>query len=206
MSSASVRRLTPQEYLAQERLAEHRSEFFRGEVFAMAGTSFRHSLIKDNVSRETGNQLKDGPCRVVTSDQRVKVRDTGLYTYPDVVIICEEPQFEDKMLDTLLNPLVLVEVLSDSTEKYDRGTKFEHYRKLASLQEYILISQVRPLVEHYVRQPDGSWPVTVYDDLSQVFEFASIPARIPLEEIYRGVQFSESRPGPPEPSPSGEPG
>jgi Uma2 family endonuclease len=203
MSSASVRRLTPQEYLAQERLAEYRSEYLRGEVFAMAGASTKHSLIKDNVSREAGNQLKDGPCRVVTSDQRVKVGSTGLYTYPDVVVFCDEPQYEDKMFDTLLNPRVLVEVLSPSTEQYDRGAKFEHYRQLPSLQEYILISQDRALVERYVRQPDNSWPVTVFEELSQVFVFASIPVQIPLEEIYRGVQLSESRPGPPESSPSG---
>jgi Uma2 family endonuclease len=172
----------------------------------MAGTSFRHSLIKDNVSGETRNQLRNGPCRVVTSDQRVKVKNTGLYTYPDIVIVCDEPQFEDKMFDTLLNPRVLVEVLSDSTEKYDRGTKFDHYRQLTSLQEYVLISQDRALVERFIRQPDNSWPVTVFDEFSQIFVFASIPVQIPLEEIYRGVQFSESRPGPPESSPNGEPG
>jgi Uma2 family endonuclease len=160
-------------------------------MFAMAGASNRHSLIKDNVARETGYQLKGGPCQVVTSDQRVKVDITGLYTYPDVVIYCDDARFEDNKSDTLLNPRVLVEVLSDSTEKYDRGTKFGHYRQIPSLQEYILIAQDRPLVERYVRQADNSWLLTVFDQLEMVFPFVSIPAQIPLEEVYRGVKFGE---------------
>src|SRR5438132_12717029 len=104
MSSASSRTLSPEEYLAQERSAEFRSEYLRGEVSAMAGASYKHTLIKDNVAREAGVQLKNGPCRVLTSDMRVKVNATGLYTYPDVAVVCDKPQFEDKVMDTLLNP------------------------------------------------------------------------------------------------------
>jgi Uma2 family endonuclease len=189
MSTAARRLLTPQEYLAKERAAEFRSEYLRGEMFAMAGASWEHTLVKDNLAGELRNQLKGGPCRALTSDMRVKVDATGLYTYPDIVIVCEEPQFEDKVFDTLLNPRVVVEVLSDSTEKYDRGAKFGHYRHVPSLQEYVLVSQDRPLVERYVRQADESWLLTVFGDRAKTFELASVPVRIPLEEIYRGVKF-----------------
>lgn len=125
MSAIPKKLLTPQEYLARERLAEFKSEFYRGETLAMAGASFEHCLVKDNLARETGQQLKNGPCHVVTSDMRVLVKDSGLYTYPDIVIVCDKPEFEDDVFDTLLNPTALIEVLSDSTEKYDRGTKFK---------------------------------------------------------------------------------
>ncbi len=192
MSTAPKTLLSPQEYLARERAADFRSEYYRGEMFAMAGASLAHTIIKDNFAREAGNQLKDGPCRVVTSDLRVKVSATGLYTYPDVVIFCEDALFEDKVMDTLLNPRVVVEVLSDSTEKYDRGVKFAHYRQLPSVQEYVLIAQDRPLVERYVRQPDGSWLLTAFTERSQVLAFASISVQVALSEIYRDVQFPET--------------
>jgi Uma2 family endonuclease len=190
MSTAPTRRLSPQEYLAQERHAEFKSEYLRGEVFAMAGASYEHTLIKDNLAREAGNQLKGGPCRVLTSDMRVKVNATGLYTYPDVAIVCDRPQFEDEEFDTLLNPRAVVEVLSESTERYDRGAKFGHYRKVLSLQEYVLVAQDKPLVERYVRQADDSWLLTVFEGLPQTFAFASVPAQIPLADIYSGVEFS----------------
>lgn len=192
MSTAAKRPLTPQEYLALERKAEFKSEFFNGEMFAMAGASHHHSLVKDNIAGETRPQLKNGPCRAVTSDQRVKIDATGLYTYPDVVIICGEAQFDDDVLDTLLNPHALVEVLSDSTEKYDRGTKFRHYRQIPSLQEYVLVAQDEPSVERYVRQPDGSWLMTAFTGLESTFAFASVPVRIPLAEIYAHVKFPEN--------------
>ncbi len=192
MSTAPQRLLTPHEYLAQERRAEFKSEYLRGEVFAMAGASYEHTLIKDNVSGEARIQLKSGPCRVLTSDMRVRVSATGLYTYPDIVIVCDEPQFEDRVMDTLLNPRVIVEVLSDSTEKYDRGAKFGHYRQIASLQEYVLVAQDRPLVERYVRQTDQSWVLTEVADLAKTFAFASIQVSIPLADIYAGVKFPEN--------------
>lgn len=193
MSTVPNRLLTSQEYLARERAADFRSEFYRGEMFAMAGASWEHTLVKDNMSGETRNQLKEGPCRVLTSDMRVKVDATGLYTYPDLVVVCDEPKFEDDEFDTLLNPRAVVEVLSDSTEKYDRGTKFGHYRQVPSIQEYVLVAQDRPLVERYVRQADDSWLLTAFTDLQQTFAFASIRAQIPLAEIYRGVEFPETR-------------
>ncbi len=192
MATAGKRLLTPQEYLDRERRAEYRSEYYRGETFAMAGASREHTLIKDNVGRETGNQFKGGPCNVYTSDLRVKVAASGLYTYPDVVIVCEEQQFEDNAFDTLLNPRALVEVLSESTEKYDRGTKSEHYRKIPSLREYVLIAQDRPHVERYVRQADDSWVLTEISDPAGTLAFTSVPVQIPLAEIYRGVEFPET--------------
>ena len=142
-------------------------------------------------SRRAGNQLEGGPCHVLTSDLRVKVTATGLYTYPDIVIVCDKPQFEDAVFDTLLNPRTIVEILSDSTEKYDRGDKFAHYRQVPSLQEYVLVSQDRPHVERHVRQPDGSWLPTVFDNPAEAFAFNSVPVTIPLAAIYEGVEFPE---------------
>lgn len=190
MSSVLKPLLTPQEYLARERKADYKSEFFRGETFAMAGASREHTSIKDDVARHTGNQLENGPCRVWTSDMRVKIDATGLYTYPDIIIVCDQPEFEDGEFDTLLNPRVLIEVLSDSTEAYDRGAKFKHYRQIPSLQEYVLISQKEPLVERLVRQPNGDWLLTEFGDQTQPFVFASIPVQLAFADIYRGVEFS----------------
>jgi Uma2 family endonuclease len=192
MSTAPKRLLSPQEYLALERQAETRSEYYRGEIFAMAGASWEHTLIKDNLARKAGDQLEGGSCRVLTSDLRVKVDATGLYTYPSIVIVCDKPQFEDKVMDTLLNPRVVVEVLSDSTEKYDRGAKFAQYRQLPSVQEYVLVAQDRPLVERYVRQADDSWMLTAFSAMTETFAFGTIPVKVALADIYRGVEFPES--------------
>jgi Uma2 family endonuclease len=192
MSTVSKRLLSAQEYLALERQADVRSEYHRGEIFAMAGANWEHTLIKDNLAGEARNQLKSGPCRVLTSDLRVKVDATGLYTYPDIVVVCDEPQFEDKVQDTLLNPRVIVEVLSDSTEKYDRGVKFAHYRRLPSVQEYVLVAQDRPLVERYVRQPDDAWVLTAFSAMTQTFAFGTIPVQIAFAELFRGVAFPDT--------------
>jgi len=190
MSTAS-KRLSPQEYLALERQAETRSEYFGGEMFAMSVKSFQHNIIKNNLAREAGNQLETGPYRVLTSDMRVKISSTGLYTYPDIVIVCSEPEFEDGYSDTLLNPLVVVEVHSDSTEKYDRGAKFGNYQRIPSLREYVLVSQDQPLIERYARQTDGSWNLVTFDDRYGTFAFATISAQIPMIEIYSGVRPSK---------------
>jgi Uma2 family endonuclease len=194
MSTASSRRITPQEYLAIERAAQTKSEYYAGEMFAMSGASWHHNLVKDNLAAEVRQQLRDGPCRVVTSDLRVKVDATGLYTYPDIVVVCEEPRFEDNVHDTLQNPRVVIEVLSDSTEKYDRGKKFSHYQRVASLQEYVLIAQDEPVVERYLRQSAG-WLLTTVRGLDADFAFASIDATVSMREIYRGVAFDAHRPG-----------
>ena len=117
---------------------------------------------------------------------------TGLYTYPDIVIVCDKPRFEDNQFDTLLNPRIVIEILSDSTEKYDRGKKFGHYRRIEGLGEYVLVAQDRPLVERYARQDDQTWVLGVFDDISKTFEAATVPVRIPLAEIYRGVTFPQN--------------
>lgn len=196
MSSAATpsnpKKLTSQEYLAIERRAEFKSEFYNGEMFAMAGASRVHTRIKDNFGRKLADRLEDQNCEVLTSDQRVRVNKTGLYVYPDIVVTCAKPQFEDKVLDTLLNPQVIVEVLSDSTASYDRGTKFNHYRQIESLKEYILVAQDRPVIERFVRASTGDqWTRTEFSGIDQVVSLGSLDVRVPLSEIYRGIEFSE---------------
>jgi Uma2 family endonuclease len=193
MSAVPKTFITPQEYLKRERAAEFRSEYYKGEMFAMAGATYAHTLIKDNFSGELRNQFKGTDCVSLTSDMRTKVDATGLYTYPDVVIVCGGPRFEDDVFDTLLNAQVVIEVSSDSTGVYDRSTKFRHYRQVPSMKEYVIAAQDRPLVERYVRHPDESWVLTEYRDLSQTFEFATVAVKIPLAEIYRGVKFAEKQ-------------
>ena len=192
MSAVAKTQLTEAQYLARERAANFRSEFLRGEVFAMAGASFAHNRIKENTGWELNRQLRGGPCFVLSSDQRVKVSATGLYTYPDLLVICGEPQFEDAVHDTLLNPRLICEVLSDSTEAYDRGAKFTHYRQIASLQEYLLIAQDRPLMERFHRQPEGSWLFSEAASLDAVLPLASVDARLALADIYLGVELPEN--------------
>lgn len=189
MAAIGKPRLTPQEYLARERCAETKSEYLRGEVFAMSGASRQHNLIAVNTSRELSQQLRQRECEVYQADMRVKISATGLYTYPDVTVACGKPEFEDAHVDTLLNPTVLVEVLSPSTADYDRGGKFTHYRRLPSLREYVLISQDRPLVEHYVRQGEDEWLLTEYRSLEQSLQLPSVDCQLPLVEIYFKVSF-----------------
>ena len=192
MTSVPRTYLTPEEYLAKERKAEYKSEYSGGEIFAMSGATRAHNLIAGNVSRETGNQLRDRPCEVYQSDMRVKVSPTGLYAYPDVEVVCDQPQFEDAEVDTLLNPTVLFEVLSESTEDYDRGKKFEHYRTLESLQEYVLVAQEKCHVEQFTRQPDGRWILWETNDPEAVLELGSIGCELKLSEIYAKVEFGKA--------------
>ena len=155
----------------------------------MGGGSANHSLIAANFVREAGNALKDKPCIVFNSDLRVQVQSTGLYTYPDATIVCGELLFDDDHRDTLLNPTVIVEVLSDSTEKYDRGKKSNHYRQIASLKELILIAQDRSHVERFTRQPNGDWLFHEQKELTADFELKSLGISIAISELYRGVTF-----------------
>src|SRR2546427_4844189 len=168
MSSQANKRYTAEEYLALERQAECKSEYYAGDIFAMAGASRWHNLIVTNVVRELSLQLKERPCTTYPSDMRIKISPTGLYTYPDVTVVCGEAQFEDTQQDTLLNPTLIVEVLSESTAAYDRGGKFTHYRKLTSLMEYVFIAQTKPHIEHYVRQPDNRWLLAETNNLSTI--------------------------------------
>lgn len=181
---------TADEYLRLERAADHRSEFVNGRIYAMSGASREHNLIVVNLSREASSLLRGSACEVYVNDMRVKVRQTGLYTYPDMVGLCEEPRFEDDV-DTLVNPSVIVEVLSDSTEKHDRGTKFSHYRRLDSLREYILISQDRPNVEQFVRH-DDLWTLKEIIGLDASLSIQTLGCTIALADIYDRVAFPPS--------------
>jgi Uma2 family endonuclease len=192
MASLAEQRLTPAEYLAIERAADFKSEFFAGEMFAMAGASPPHVLITGNVAAELHAQLKGRPCRVYSSDLRVRVSETGLYTYPDVVVVCGEQQFDDEKGESLLNPTLIVEVLSETTEAYDRGDKFGHYRRLPSLREYILVAQDRQWTERYTRQEEGSgWLLTEVSGPEGVVSLASIGCELALREVYDKVELPE---------------
>jgi len=192
MSAVPKIYLTPAEYLAFERQSEIKHEYFRGELFAMAGASRQHVLIAVNVTILLGNQLKRRGCDVFNSDMRVQVSPTGLYTYPDLVVVCGRPRFEDRELDTLLNPTVVVEILSKSTEAYDRGEKFAQYRTLETLTDYLLISQDRALVERFTRQESGLWLFSDSIGLDAVMPIESIQCQLPLAEVYDRVEFDES--------------
>lgn len=185
-------RLTPEDYLAIERGAEFKSEYFNGEIFAMAGASRAHNTIVLNTGSEIRRHLKNRPCKAYVNDMRVKVSPTGLYTYPDLVVVCGKEQFEDTQLDTLLNPTLIIEVLSDSTEAYDRGRKFEHYRHLDSLIEYVLIAQHRPHVESYRRQPDHQWLLTECHGLEGTLRLQTIDCDLALAEVYDKVELGEN--------------
>jgi len=182
---------TPAEYLDLERAAERKSEYFNGEILAMSGANREHNLIVGNLLGELIEKLHKGPCEVYPSDMRVKVDLTGLYTYPDVVVVCDEPQFEDEHGDTLLNPTLLIEVLSESTEKYDRGKKSSHYRRLTSLKEYLLVSQEEPHLEHYARRDDDHWLLAEATGLEAHLELPALQATIALAEVYARVSLEK---------------
>jgi len=193
MAATTKRKMTPQQYLAFERAAETRHEYLDGDIFDMAGTTYGHTRIKDNLAQHLANRFGTGPCEVLTTDLRVKVDATGLYTYPDLIVLCGEGEFEDDELDTRLNPTAIIEVLSDSTEKYDRGKKFLHYQRIPSLREYVLVAQDEMLIDRYVRQPDGTWNLMTFSGSDAVFSFKTIRAKVPLADIYRGA-FKRMRP------------
>lgn len=191
MSSQTKTYFTAAEYLAQERAAEYKSEYHDGEIFAMTGASRNHNRLSMSVSAALYIQLKGRRCDVFASDMRVKVAPSGFYTYPEVVAVCGEPEFEDEHVDTLLNPTLIVEVLSKSTEGYDRGRKFEHYRKLVSLSEYLLIAQDKVHVEHYVRQADNQWLLSETDNLRDAIDLPSIGCRLTLADVYDKVEIEK---------------
>lgn len=193
-------KLTPEEYIAMERESEMKSEFLDGETFLMGGASERHNLIVLNIAGELRQQMKGRPCKAYSNDMRVKISPTGLYTYPDVIGISDEARFDDEQRDTLLNPTVIVEVLSKSTEAYDRGDKFGHYRKIDTLREYLLVSQDKYLVEHYIRKSDENWLLSETAELDDSVDLPSIGCILMLSEIYDKVADIPSEPGPDRPS------
>ncbi len=185
---------TPKEYLEMERLAPSRNEYYAGAMYAMAGASRRHVFIVTNVVASLGGQLKGGRCSAFANDLRVKVSTHGLYTYPDVGVVCGKGRYEDKYGDTLLNPTVIIEVISDSTESYDRGRKFEMYRTLESLTDYLLVAQDEPLVEHFSRMSDGRWALSEHKGMDAAVAIASIDCTLALTDIYDKIDFDADRP------------
>lgn len=183
--------LTPEEYLAVERQNEYKSEYLDGEMLAMVGASRRHNIITFNLAGLLNSQLRGRPCEGYVNDMRVKIasRREYAYTYPAVVVVCGEPQFEDGHLDTLLNPTALVEVLSASTERYDRGKKFTFYRTIESLTGYILIAQDEYRIEQYTRQPDGRWMLTDHRSPESVVELASVECALALRDVYEKISL-----------------
>ena len=187
--------LTQQEYITLERKAipdadTVRSEYMNGEIIAMSGASLAHNLITGNVFANLYIRLRGSGCLAFANEMRVSIPSVNSYFYPDVSVVCEEPRFQDDVFDTLLNPIVVVEVLSPSTEAYDRGDKFAHYRQLTSLQEYILVSQDKVRVDHYVRHA-AQWILTDFQELDQQLPLTSIQCELPLQEIYESVPFPE---------------
>jgi Uma2 family endonuclease len=186
MASLPNASLTEEQYLHSERQAETKSEFHDGKVFATAGVSFNHALISNNIGALLRSQVQPG-CRALNSEMRIKIASAGLYTYADCSVICGAPQYFGDQRDVVLNPLLLVEVLSPSTEAYDRGKKFELYRTIPTLREYLLIHQDRHHVEHYSKQDDSSWLLREYSGLEACLEIGWLSVRIPLGEIYASV-------------------
>src|SRR5215472_3638427 len=184
--------LTEAQYLELERRAERKSEYLAGKMFAMAGASRRHVLIATNLIRELSQRLRGRPCEVYSNDLRLQVSPTGLYTYPDVMVMCGKPEFADAQKDTLLNPAFIIEVLSDSTADYDLGRKFEHYRTLPSLMEYLTIAQDRPHIQQWTRQPNH-WLLTEFDNLAQIMDLCSIDCVLPLAEVYDKVEWDTAQ-------------
>lgn len=182
--------LSVADYYRIENAAEFRSQYFAGEMFAMAGGTPRHSLIKTNVGSLLNALLRQGPCATYGSDLRLRVPGTDLITYPDVSVVCGELQVVPDDANTALNPTLLVEVLSPSTEAYDRGAKFGHYRRIPSLREYVLVSQEEPRVERFLLNDDGTWTLAIANGLDESIELGSLGVTLPLSEIYSKVDFT----------------
>jgi len=184
---------TPEQYLELEEASETRNEYYQGQIYAMAGGSFRHAVIIGNVARHMGNALEKSPCTVMSSEVRVRVAEAGLYTYPDVIVVCGEPIFAKKTAkqntDTLLNPTLVIEVLSPSTEAHDRGFKAAQYRSLESIQEYALVSQTEARVEVFSRQGNG-WLLTEAAGLDAQCRFSSVDTTLALQDIYAKVTLN----------------
>lgn len=190
MALPAVQFTNIEDYLAFERTATEKHEYYAGEVFAMSGASLLHNRIQSNLNRRIGNLLDGKPCDVFGSDLRVHIPTNSLFTYPDVVVICGEPELLDDAQDTVLNPSVIFEVLSPSTQSYDRGDKFKLYRDISSLQEYILVATDKPGIEHYQRQPDGTWTLQDFSQLHDLLPIATINCALPLAQIYEGISFN----------------
>jgi Uma2 family endonuclease len=179
--------MTSQEYLTLEKQAEYKSEYIAGTMVAMSGASRKHNLIVTNIVTSLGQPLRGRPCEVYANDMRVKMPASDLYVYPDVVVVCGSPQFEDSDLDTLLNPTLVIEVLSQSTEFRDRGVKAQGYRLRDSLAEYLLIAQDRCRIEQYVRQTDNQWLLADFRAPDETVNLVSLRCALSVQDIYDRV-------------------
>ncbi len=191
MTADPARRISPEEYLAIEESSETRSEFVNGKVLAMSGNTFPHIRIVRNLVVELDGRLRGKPCEILFNELRVKVELTGDYFYPDLVGVCGAPQFDRLSKITLVNPTLLIEVLSPSTEAYDRGQKFLHYQQIPTLREYVLVAQEEARAELYSREENSAWTYKRVSGLDATATFASIDCAVPLADIYRDVVFGE---------------
>jgi Uma2 family endonuclease len=189
MATLLKHRLTPEEYLVRERLAETKSEYYQGEVFAMAGASERHNLIVTNLVVSLVTRLRGRNCRVYSSDMRLLVHETGLYTYPDVVVACGKPILAEAEGDVLTNPALIIEVLSESTKDYDRGGKFHQYIRIPSLQEYLTVSQAEMMIDQSVRQPDNSWRIRELVPSNGPVSIQCLGIQLEFAEVYDQVEW-----------------
>ncbi len=190
MATQPKPRLTPEEYLIRERLAETKSEYYHGEVFAMAGASESHNVIVANLVSCLVFNLRQRDCRVYPNDMRLLVSDTGLYTYPDVMVVCGKPVLAEAQGDVLTNPVLIVEVLSESTKDYDRGGKFHQYMRIPSLQEYLTVSQSERLIDRRVRQADESWTIREHFPANGRVPLTCLGVELDFDDVYDKVEFS----------------
>ncbi|HEX8351516.1 MAG TPA: Uma2 family endonuclease [Pyrinomonadaceae bacterium] len=182
---------TPEEYLALERPSEIRHEFLDGTVYAMAGESPTHSAICFNLNAAIGPQLRGTNCRGFSPNMKVRAGESGLYAYPDLAVACGEAFFHDRHGDVLLSPVVIFEVLSRSTQTYDRGEKFERYKSIETLRDYVLVLQDRALLEHFSRQPDGTWPRAALEGDDAALMLESVNCRVALADVYDRIEFDK---------------
>jgi Uma2 family endonuclease len=194
MSTLPKPHFTPEQYLEIDEAAEFKREYYRGEMFAMSGATYAHNVITANTVHQIMNQLAKRPCSVCPSDMRVHTPRTGLYTYPDAVVICGEPKFLDQRETTLLNPTIIIEVLSPSTEAYDRGRKFEHYKSVDSVREYLLIDSERISVTLYRRKSESEWLLITENSLDGTVALESVDCRLALRDLYEKVEFPAENP------------
>ena len=190
MSTLTVTHVTPEEYLAAERLSETRSEYLDGGVYPMTGGSINHIRIVSNIDTQLNNQLGDRQCDVLPTEMKVRLQESRKFFYPDIAVVCGDPQFYDERTDIILNPDLIIEVLSPSTEAFDRGAKFQAYRTLESLKEYLLVSQETPLIEQYVRGDGGKWTLTAVAGLESSLALPSIGCTLNLGAVYDKVDFN----------------
>jgi Uma2 family endonuclease len=188
MSTASQRKYTVEEYLEREERSETKHEFYQGEIFAMTGASYRHVQIARNLTVDLANKLRGKPCQPLGGDMRLSISSIGLYTYPDLTIVCGEPKFDARNPNTLTNPTLLIEILSPSTERYDRTTKFGFYRQIPTLREYVLVSQHEARIEIF-RRDQGDWKFSDAVGLEATIQLISVDCELPLAEVYKGVEL-----------------